>query len=439
MKIAVIGTGYVGLVTGTCLAENGHSVVCVDRDPAKVASLEKGQIPIYEPGLEDMVARNAEAHRLSFTTDTAKGVAGVEVVFLAVGTPSSENGRADLSQLLGAADAVAAALTGPVVLVTKSTVPVGTARMLMKRVRERSAHTIDIVSNPEFLKEGDAINDFMKPDRVVVGCDSENAQRVMRNIYEPFVRTDNPILFMDFESSELTKYASNAFLATRISFMNELSRVAMTMGADIETVRKGMGFDRRIGHLFMFAGVGYGGSCFPKDVRELIALGREEGVPMPLLEAVENVNEQQKAILIEYLEREYGKDLKGKTITLWGLAFKPRTDDIRDAPALRIIDELVARGAHVRVSDPAALGHAKNMFAGKPVELVEDAYEALRGSDALLVVTEWAEFRRPDFEKMKGLLRKPVVLDGRNIYDPAAMRALGFTYRAIGRGDKHAS
>jgi UDPglucose 6-dehydrogenase len=433
VNITVIGTGYVGLVTGACLAESGHKVTCVDIDQKKIDGLNNGQIPIYEPGLEDMVLRNAKAKRLHFSSDTASSVKGVDVVFFAVGTPPGEDGAADLKYLFAAAETVAAALTAPCVLVTKSTVPVGTARKLWNLLQQHTKHPFDIVSNPEFLKEGDAIVDFMKPDRVVVGCESDHARDVMRNIYEPFVRTDNPILFMDLESSEMTKYASNAFLATKISFMNELARLASATGADIETVRKGMGFDRRIGHLFLFPGVGYGGSCFPKDVKALVALGREKEVPMAVLDAVEEVNDRQKRWLVELVDRKYGKDLKGKAVAVWGLAFKPRTDDIREAPAIVIIDALLERGATVRVTDPVAMEHGRALYRGKNVSFSEDAYAVLEGADAWLVVTEWAEFRRPDFVRIKKAMRTPFVLDGRNIFEPQAMRGLGFDYKGIGR------
>ncbi len=433
MKIAVIGTGYVGLVTGTCFAESGHHVICVDTDKRKVDMLNAGGIPIYEPGLEDLVARNAKAKRLVFTTDTVAGVAGAEVVFLAVGTPPREDGAADLSFLFKAAETIAGALTGPAVLVTKSTVPVGTARQLWNLLQQKTQHAFDVVSNPEFLKEGDAINDFMKPDRVVVGCQSERARKIMTDLYEPFVRTGNPILFMDLESSEMTKYAANAFLATKISFMNELSHLCQATGADIETVRKGISFDRRIGHHFMFPGVGYGGSCFPKDVKALIALGVEKKAPMKILDAVESVNERQKALLVDKLVQRFGADLKGKVVALWGVAFKPKTDDIREAPALAIVQKLVQLGARVRVSDPVALANARALL-GAGVEYAEDPYVILEGADALLVVTEWNEFRRPDFLRIRSLMRTPVLLDGRNIYDPEAMRALGFEYSGIGRG-----
>ncbi len=433
MNIAVIGTGYVGLVTGTCFAESGHTVLCVDTDKEKIAKLERGEMPIYEPGLDEIVHRNVHAHRLSFTDDTARAVAGAEVVFLAVGTPSREDGSADLSYLMSAAERVARAITGPCVLVTKSTVPVGTSRKLWNLVQQHTTHTFSVVSNPEFLKEGDAINDFMRPDRVIVGCESEDARAVMRDIYEPFVRTENPILFMDLESAEMTKYAANAFLATKISFMNEMATLAADLGADIDLVRKGVGFDRRIGHLFMFPGVGYGGSCFPKDVRELVSMGRKREAPLRILEAVDAVNECQKSALLHLLGEALGPDLKDKKITLWGLSFKPRTDDIREAPALVVIDALLAAGAQVTVNDPVALANGRKHYQGKPVVFAEEAYASVEGADALLLVTEWSEFRRPDFVRITGLMRTPVILDGRNIWDPKALRGLGFTYRGIGR------
>jgi len=433
MKIVVIGTGYVGLVQGTCLADSGHTVTCVDIDENKVAMLLRGEIPIYEPGLDELVIRNAKAGRLKFTTDTAKAVAeGAEVVFLAVGTPPGDDGSAELKYLFAAAKTVALSLVEPTVVVTKSTVPVGTGRKLQAIFKETAKQPFFIASNPEFLKEGDAINDFMKPDRIVVGCDSEEAKKALTSMYEPFVRTDNPILMMDIESAELTKYAANAFLATKISFMNELAALADATGADIETVRKGMGFDRRIGHLFLFSGVGYGGSCFPKDVKALAALAKEKKVGNAVLEAVEEVNDAQKKLLAERVVERFGKDLKGKRIALWGIAFKPRTDDIREAPSLEIIDILLAHGATVTATDPVAMPNAKKLLGDK-VTFFEDPYAAIEGADALLVVTEWNEFRRPDFARIKKALRTPVLFDGRNVYDPPAMRELGFEYRGIGR------
>lgn len=433
MKIVVIGTGYVGLVQGTCLADSGHTVTCVDIDEKKVAMLLRGEIPIYEPGLDELVIRNAKAGRLKFTTDTAKAVAdGAEVVFLAVGTPPGDDGSAELKYLFAAAKTVAQSLVKPTVVVTKSTVPVGTGRKLQAIFKETAKQPFFIASNPEFLKEGDAINDFMKPDRIVIGCDSEEARKALTSMYEPFVRTDNPILMMDIESAELTKYAANAFLATKISFMNELAALADATGADIEVVRKGMGFDRRIGHLFLFAGVGYGGSCFPKDVKALAALAQEKKVGNVVLQAVEEVNDAQKKVLANRVLERFGKDLKGKRIALWGIAFKPRTDDIREAPSLEIIDELLKHGATVTATDPVAIPNAKKLLGDK-VAFFEDPYAAIEGADALLVVTEWNEFRRPDFARIKNALRTPVLLDGRNVYDPAHMKELGFEYRGIGR------
>jgi UDPglucose 6-dehydrogenase len=432
MKITMIGTGYVGLVSGACLAENGHHVVCVDIDERKIAMLKRGEIPIYEPGLDEMVERNVKARRLEFSQDIREGCSTAEVVFFCVGTPPGTDGAADLSFLFKAAEDVAEALSGPAVLVTKSTVPVGTARKLWNVLQQKAKHPFEIVSNPEFLKEGDAINDFMKPDRVVVGCQSDHARKVMEHIYEPFVRTGSPILFMDLESSEMTKYAANAFLATKISFMNELSRLAMVTGADIETVRKGIGFDRRIGHLFMFPGVGYGGSCFPKDVKALVALGEQKGTRMEILRSVEEVNERQKLLLVDRLVQRFSGKLEGKVIALWGLAFKPKTDDIREAPAVIMTEKLLSLGATVRITDPVAIPNGKELFGDK-VEFSDDAFAILEGADALLVVTEWNEFRRPDFLRMKALMRTPVLLDGRNVYDPEAMRALGFEYSGIGR------
>lgn len=432
MKIAVIGTGYVGLVTGTCFSEDGHSVVCVDTNADKIEKLNKGVIPIYEPGLDDLVERNVKAKRLTFTTSVESACADVDVVFLAVGTPPGPTGAADLSQVFAAAASVIKAVTKHVVLVTKSTVPVGTARKLWNHCQQVARHTFDIVSNPEFLKEGDAILDFMKPDRVVVGCQSDKARSLMQQLYSSFVRTDNPILFMDLESAELTKYVANAFLATKISFMNEMSRIAQATGADIDVVRRGISFDKRIGHLFMFPGVGYGGSCFPKDVKALIALGQDLKVPTEILDSVEQVNERQKMLLVEMLVRRFGEDMKGKNIAVWGIAFKPRTDDIREAPALVVMDELVRRGASVRATDPVAIPNAREQM-GTKVSFSDDAYSILEGSDALLLLTEWNEFRHPDFLRIKKTMRTPLILDGRNVFDPESLRALGFDYEGVGR------
>lgn len=432
MKIAVVGTGYVGLVTGPCFADDGHQVVCVDNNVEKIERLRKGEIPIYEPGLEDIVHRNVKAKRLTFSTSIEEAVSDVDVVFLAVGTPPGPTGAADLSQVFAAAAAVIRAVSRHVTLVTKSTVPVGTGRKLWNHCQQVAKHSFDIVSNPEFLKEGDAILDFMKPDRVVVGVQSDKARSVMTELYRSFVRTDNPILFMDLESAELTKYAANAFLATKISFMNEMARIAQATGADIEVVRRGISFDRRIGHLFMFPGVGYGGSCFPKDVKALISLGRELGVPTGVLDAVENVNEAQKKLMVTMITKRFGEDLAGKTFALWGLAFKPRTDDIREAPALVVINELLRRGAKIRATDPVAIPNTKQLLGDK-VMFDEDGYALLDGADALLLMTEWNDFRHPDFVRIKKMMRTPVILDGRNIYEPESLRALGFDYEGIGR------
>ncbi len=431
MKITIIGTGYVGLVTGTCLAECGHDVVCVDIDAAKIDRLRRAEIPIYEPGLDVMVARNLENGRLTFTTDTGTAAATSEVIFLAVGTPSGAGGAADLRYLFAAAETVAAAVTGPTIIVVKSTVPVGTSRKILNLVQARAAHACEVVSNPEFLKEGAAIDDFMTPDRIVVGCQSEHARDVMSRVYQPFVRVDGPLIFMNIESAEMTKYAANAFLATKISFMNEMSRLCQATSADIEIVRQGISFDRRIGSAFMYAGVGYGGSCFPKDIRALIALGLERNLDMSILKAVDEVNEAQKLALMEILGRVMPEP-EGKIVAMWGLAFKPNTDDIRDAPAIQMLEALLKLGVKVRTTDPAAIRNTRDLF-GERIEYSDDPLATVEGADALLLVTEWPEFRSPNFLRIRSTMRRPLVLDGRNIYDPSMMRDLGFEYHSIGR------
>lgn len=439
MKITVIGSGYVGLVTGTCLAEVGNHVMCLDVDPTKIALLRAGGIPIYEPGLEDMVRRNVAAGRLSFTTDVAESVAFGEVQFIAVGTPPDEDGSADLQYVLAAARNIGRHMQEYKVVVDKSTVPVGTADKVRQAIAETLAERgVDIgysvVSNPEFLKEGAAIEDFMKPDRIVVGAEDDLAIERMRRLYAPFQRNHERILFMDVRSAELTKYAANAMLATRISFMNELANLAETLGADIELVRQGIGSDPRIGYHFLYPGAGYGGSCFPKDVKALIATGREHGHAMRVLTAVEAANDAQKLRLVDKVVAEYGEDLSGRHFALWGLAFKPNTDDMREAPSREVVRALVSRGATVSAYDPVAADEAARVLDGTAgLTFAQDMMSALQGADALLIVTEWKMFRAPDFEALRAALKAPVIFDGRNMYDPAWVRGLGFVYHAIGR------
>ena len=432
MKIAVVGTGYVGLVTGTCFAESGHFVSCLDVDARKIALLNGGGVPIYEPGLEELVRRNAKERRLSFTTSYAEAIAGADVVFIAVGTPPGETGEADLSYVLGAAQEIGRNLTGYAVVVNKSTVPVGSAEKVAEVLRGATSHPFDVVSNPEFLKEGAAIDDFMRPDRVVVGVSSERARAVMAELYSPFVRAEQPVLFMDLRSAELTKYAANAMLATRISFMNEMATLCERLGADVDQVRRGIGSDSRIGHPFLFPGVGFGGSCFPKDVRAVMSMARQIGLDFDLLRAVERVNERQKRWLVEKAIKHFGT-LAGKTIGVWGLAFKPKTDDMREAPAINVVEGLLGNGAKVRAHDPVAAEVASKIFDGRGVELTHEPYAAAEGADALLLVTEWNEFRNPDLARLRSTMRQPVLLDGRNVWDAAKARAAGFTYYGVGR------
>jgi UDPglucose 6-dehydrogenase len=433
MKIAVVGTGYVGLVLGACLAENGNTVICVDKDESKVATLKAGRMPIYEPGLEEIVRRNDQEDRLSFSTDLPSAVRASAIVFIAVGTPQSEDGSADLQHVLGVARDIGRAMTKYTVVVDKSTVPVGTAKKVREAIAKETSQAFSVVSNPEFLKQGAAIEDFMKPDRVVIGLEDKDdrADGLMKELYGPFTRTGAPILTMSTESAELSKYAANSILATRISFMNEIANVCELMGADVDHVRKAIGSDRRIGTSFLFPGVGYGGSCFPKDVKALLRSSQNKGYAFRILGAVESVNESQKERLVQKMERHF-RDLSGRTIALWGLAFKPRTDDMREAPAIPIVEGLLARGAKVKAYDPAAAAVARGIFNGR-IEICEKSYDALAGADALAIVTEWNEFREPDFEKMRSLMKAPVVFDGRNIYSPEQMRGLGFTYFSIGR------
>ncbi|RMG07704.1 MAG: UDP-glucose/GDP-mannose dehydrogenase family protein [Planctomycetota bacterium] len=432
MRIAVIGAGYVGLVTGTCFADNGNDVWCVDIDADKVARLQRGEIPIYEPGLEEMVKRNLRYERLHFTTDVAEAVANGRIVFLCVGTPPADDGRSDLSYLFRAVEDVGRAMPEHRVVVIKSTVPVGTAQRVREVLAGVTEHEFDVVSNPEFLKEGAAIDDFLKPDRVVIGTDDARVATIMKELYDPFVRTGHPILVMDNASAELTKYGANALLATRISFMNELANLADRVGADISLVRKGMGSDARIGHSFLFPGVGFGGSCFPKDVDALGHVAQDHGLRLRLLEATNAVNRDQKRVLYEKIRARLG-DLRGKRIAVWGLAFKPRTDDMREAPSITIIEHLLADGAEVVAYDPVATDSARAVF-GERIRYAQRAKDAARGADCLAVVTEWNEFRRPDFEELRDLLAQPLVFDGRNIYDPIHLERLGIEYYGIGRG-----
>jgi UDPglucose 6-dehydrogenase len=432
VKIAVIGTGYVGLVTATCLAESGNLVVGMDSDAGKVETLKAGRIPIYEPGLGELVRRNVREERLTFTTDLGQAIGPAQLIFVAVGTPQAPDGSADLSNIWSLADDLARQLGGPKIVVLKSTVPVGTNRALAERLAGRTRHAVDVVSNPEFLKEGAALEDFMKPDRVVVGVRRPEPGEVLRELYAPFLRTERPFLVMSPESAEMTKYAANAMLATKISFINEMANLCERLGADINDVRRGIGHDARIGFQFLFPGVGYGGSCFPKDVRALMCIARGHDVPLALMEAVDKVNEGQKRVLAGKIRRHYGSSLRGKTLAIWGLAFKPRTDDIRDAPALVLLDALLAEGVALRVHDPEALANIRARY-GDRLMYCDRPYGALEGADGLAIVTEWPEFRNPDFELMRRLLRQPIIFDGRNLYEPKALAELGFVYYAIGR------
>ncbi|KEQ30462.1 UDP-glucose dehydrogenase family protein [Pedobacter antarcticus] len=432
MKIAVIGTGYVGLVTGTCLAETGNTVICVDINEAKVLKMQQGIIPIYEPGLDVLFLRNIEQKRLTFTIDLAHAIKDAQIIFMALPTPPGGDGAADLSYILGAAKDISKLVTSYKVIVNKSTVPVGTADLVSAVFAENTDVEIDVVSNPEFLREGVAVDDFMKPDRVVIGTRSERAQKLMAELYGPYVRQGNPILFMDEKSSELTKYAANSFLATKITFMNEIANLCEKVGADVDAVRRGIGSDDRIGKRFLFPGIGYGGSCFPKDVQALAKSAEEHQYDFQILKAVMEINERQKTVLVDKVSTYYKDDLKGKHFALWGLAFKPETDDIREAPALYIIDALVSKGATVTVFDPEGMENVKNLIGDK-VNYASNQYEALSGADALLIATEWSVFRNPDFELMETSLKHKVVFDGRNLYDLQKMIDLGYYYNSIGR------
>jgi UDPglucose 6-dehydrogenase len=431
-KIAVVGTGYVGLVTGTCFAETGNNVVCIDIDAAKVTRMRNGEIPIYEPHLDVLFERNIKANRLTFTTSLEEGIKDAEIIFLALPTPPGEDGSADLSYILGVADQLGKLLTDFKVIVDKSTVPVGTADKVYAAIKVHSKVEFAVVSNPEFLREGFAVDDFMKPDRVVIGASDERARKIMETLYKPFVRQGNPILFMDEKSAELTKYAANAFLATKITFMNEIANFCELVGADVDKVRIGIGSDERIGKRFLFPGIGYGGSCFPKDVQALYKSGQEANFNFEILDAVMNVNENQKTVLFPKMKNFFKGDLNGKKIALWGLAFKPDTDDIREAPALYMIDELVAAGATITAFDPEAMPNVERLIGDK-INYGTDEYSILEGADALLICTEWGIFRNPDFSKIKSLLKDAVVFDGRNLFDMDEMSEKGFFYSSIGR------
>jgi UDPglucose 6-dehydrogenase len=432
VKLCVVGTGYVGLVAGTCFAESGNDVVCVDVDERKIAALKRGEVPIYEPGLEELIKRNVAQQRLTFQTDLADAVRRSLICFIAVGTPEGASGEADLSAVWKVAEQLGSAMNDYKVVVDKSTVPVGTAARVESIIRSHTSHPVDVVSNPEFLKEGAAIEDFQKPDRVVIGHRGERARAIMEELYKPFVRTGNPILFMTPESAEMCKYAANAMLAARISLINEIANLCEAMGSDVEDVRRGVGLDRRIGPAFLFPGVGYGGSCFPKDVKALITMADANGQTPRLLRAVDDVNTAQKGRLFQKVEQHFNGKLAGRRFAVWGLSFKPRTDDMREAPAVTLIEALLAAGAKVQAHDPVAAEVARRSF-GDRITYCSAPYEALEGADALLIVTEWGEFKQPDFERMRSLLREPVIFDGRNLYELPTMKQLGFTYYAIGR------
>jgi UDPglucose 6-dehydrogenase len=435
MKICVVGTGYVGLVAGACFADTGHNVTCVDIDEGKITRLKDGILPIYEPGLAEIVRKNLDDGRLTFTTDGPTAVQAARAVFIAVGTPPDEDGSADLRHVLTVAAMVGDNMNDHKIVVVKSTVPVGTCDRVRAAVQARTDHPFSVVSNPEFLKEGAAVQDFLKPDRIVIGLEDDKTREAMEEMYEPFVRTGKPIFFMDLRSSEMTKYASNALLATKISFINEVATLCEQVGADVNLVRKGMGSDPRIGPHFIFPGVGYGGSCFPKDIKALVRTGRKNDVPMRILEAVEEVNADQKRRCFERVVEVYGADLSGRAVAVWGLAFKPRTDDMREAPSLVTINALLEAGATVRATDPIALESAREIFGEttQGLDLLEDEYACLDGADALVICTEWNDYRNPDFDRVHDLMKAPVIVDGRNLYKPHRMKQRGFTYYSIGR------
>lgn len=432
MKIAVVGTGYVGLVTGTCFAETGNYVTCVDINEAKIKQMQNGIVPIYEPGLEDMFHRNVNEGRLNFTTSLVDGIAGAKVIFLALPTPPGEDGSADLKYILQVANDLGPLLTEYTIIIDKSTVPVGTSELVHAAIAKNAQVNFDVVSNPEFLREGVAVEDFMKPDRVVIGTESDRAKDVMTKLYAPLVRQGNPIIFMDERSAEMTKYAANAFLATKITFMNEIANLCEKVGANVDDIRRGIGTDSRIGKRFLFAGIGYGGSCFPKDVQALAKTSEDNAYQFHILDSVMRVNELQKTKLMPLIESHFNNDLAGKTIGIWGLAFKPYTDDIREAPALYNIEALLALGCKVRVYDPEAMKNVKELL-GDVVEYAKNPYDAIEGADALLIVTEWPQFRTPDFDRMDSLLKNKVIFDGRNLYELPQMQELGYTYYSVGR------
>ena len=436
MKVAVVGTGYVGLVTGTCLAEVGVDVVCIDIDNKKIEGLRNGIMPIYEPGLEEMVVKNFERGKIQFSTNLPEAIKGCDVAFIAVGTPPGEDGSADLKYVLGVASEIGKNIDEYIVVVTKSTVPVGTAQKVKKAIQDQltdrhSTLTFDVASNPEFLKEGAAIDDFLRPDRIVIGIESQRAEEILKKLYKPFVLNGHPIISMDIPSAEMTKYAANAMLATKISFMNDVANLCEIMGADVNMVRKGIGSDPRIGNKFIYPGIGYGGSCFPKDVKALIKTASENGYDMQVLQAVESVNDYQKSVLYNKIMKHFNNDIKGKTFAVWGLSFKPKTDDMREAPSLVIIEKLLAQGAKVKAHDPIAMDEAKHSLQDK-ITYCKKQEDALVDADALLIVTEWSEFRAPNFEEIKSKLKSPVIFDGRNIYDAEELRSLGFHYYGIG-------
>lgn len=437
MRIVVVGSGYVGLVTGACFSESGANVICVDNDPEKIIQLNKGLIPIYEPGLDGLVKRNVEKQRLRFTTSLPEAMEGAEVIFIAVGTPPGEDGSADLKHVLNVASEIGRELKQYAVVVTKSTVPVGTSEKIRKAIRKElharnSDLQFDMASNPEFLKEGAAIEDFLKPERIVIGTDNQKASNIMRRLYMPFVLNNHPILFMDIASAEITKYAANAMLATRISFINEIANLCEILGADINHVRKGIGSDSRIGYKFLYPGTGYGGSCFPKDVKALIKTANDNGYVLNVVTATEKANEYQKNVVFGKIKRHFGNDLEGKVIGIWGLSFKPKTDDIREAPSLNLISKLLEAGVIVRAYDPAAMDEVRKIL-GNRITYSSDPYEAVTGADAVALVTEWSEFHLPDFSRMSEIMKGKVVFDGRNIYNPAELREMGFEYHGIGR------
>lgn len=434
MKIAVVGSGYVGLVAAACLSEMGNTVISVDKDKNKIDGLEKGILPIYEPGLDVLIERNVKEKRLSFSTDTGSAVKKSSIIFIAVGTPPEEDGSADLQHVLSVAADIGRAMDGPRIVINKSTVPVGTAELVRSEVKKYTEFRVDVVSNPEFLKEGAAIDDFMKPDRVVVGTSSEEVADVMRELYRPFVRTNNPIYIMSNRSAELTKYVANSLLATKISFMNEIANLCDVVGADVQDIRRGIGSDRRIGPHFIFPGVGFGGSCFPKDVKALMHTSDSFGYHLDILQAVTQVNSFQKTVMGRKITSQFGEDLTGKTFGVWGLSFKPNTDDMREAPSLVIIKDLIDRGARVKAYDPEATQYARKLL-GDVIEYCDSGYDALEGSDALLLITEWTEFREPDFERIGDALKSRIIFDGRNIWNPRMLRKMGFTYYGIGRGE----